>query len=530
MPQLQHPKNPHDHPRFINTPHTTNKPEMNTQDTINAIAKRRGYHWPSYEIYGGLTGYITYGDLGTKLKRNIETLWRQHYTRHQNVLEIDAPIINPEIIFEKSGHIANFREHSTECTQCHHSFRADHLIEDKTNLENVEAMGGDAIKQLLKDHKIKCPRCGGQLKEPTQILTMFKTEIGATGGLTGYARPEAAQSMFINFKRGYQHAREKIPFALAQIGKVMRNEISPRRGLARVREFTIMELELFFDPQNPQCPHLHEVENEKVRLLTEEMQEKEEKTPLETTIKDALEKNLILTPWQAYYIGLSKKFITHLGVPPERQRFRAHLPDERAHYSAQTYDHEVHLSFGWLEVAGHAYRTDYDLKAHQQGANVDMTVLREDGTRYTPHVVEPSFGLGRQILVTLESAYEHKEKRNLLHLPRDLAPYQLAVLPLVTKDGLPEKARQVHKTLQDAGFTAQYDESGSIGRRYARSDEIGTPLAVTIDYDNTLAEDVVTIRDRDSWTQVKTHLDDLEDRLKKYYAYQLEFQDLGEPL
>jgi glycyl-tRNA synthetase len=494
---------------------------MNTQDTINAIAKRRGYHWPSYEIYGGLT----------KLKRNIETLWRQHYTRHQHVLEIDAPIINPEIVFEKSGHIANFREHSTECTQCHHSFRADHLIEDKTDLENVEAMGGEAIKQLLKDHKIKCPRCGGQLKEPTQILTMFKTEIGATGGLTGYARPEAAQSMFINFKRGHQHAREKLPFALAQIGKVMRNEISPRRGLARVREFTIMELELFFDPQNPHCPHLPEVENETVTLLTEETQEKGEKTPIQTTIKDALENNLILTPWQAYYIGLSKRFITRLGVPPERQRFRAHLPDERSHYSAQTYDHEVKLeTFGWLEVAGHAYRTDYDLKAHQNGAGVDMTVLREDGTRYTPHVVEPSFGLGRQLLVTLEAAYEYKEKRNVLHLPRDLAPYQLSVLPLVTKDGLPEKATEIFKTLRDAGFTAQYDESGSIGRRYARSDEIGTPLAVTIDYDNTLANEVVTIRDRDSWTQVKTHLDHLEDRLKRYYSYQLEFRDLGEPL
>jgi glycyl-tRNA synthetase len=360
---------------------------------------------------------------------------------------------------------------------------------------------------------------------------MFKTEIGATGGLTGYARPEAAQSMFINFKRGYQHAREKLPFALAQIGKVMRNEISPRRGLARVREFTIMELELFFDPQNPQCPWLQEVEDEKVSLLTEEMQEQEEKTPLETTIREALEKNLILTPWQAYYIGLSKKFITRLGVPPERQRFRAHLPDERSHYSAQTYDHEVKLdSIGWLEVAGHAYRTDYDLKAHQEGAGVDMTVLREDGTRYTPHAVEPSFGLGRQLLVTLETAYERKEKRNILHLPRDLAPYQLSVLPLVTKDGLPQKAKEVYKTLQDAGFTAQYDESGSIGRRYARSDEIGTPLAITIDYDNTLANEVVTIRDRDSWTQVKTHLDNLEEILRKYHSYDLDFKDLGEPL
>jgi glycyl-tRNA synthetase len=502
----------------------------NLQDTITAIAKRRGYYWPSYEIYGGLSGYITYGDLGTKLKRNIEQAWRRHFVNRQEILELDAPIINPLVVFEASGHLANFKEYSTECTSCGRSFRADHLIEEKTGMENVEALGGEAIKRLLVEKDVRCPRCGSPLKEPTLFLTMFKTEIGATGGLTGFARPEAAQGMFINFKRGYHHAREKLPFALAQIGKVMRNEISPRRGVTRVREFTIMELEIFIDPQDLKCPWLQEVADIPIRLLTEEMEAREEKTPLETTIGDAVENGQILTEWQAYYMGVSRKFVDHLGIPPERQRFRAHLPEERSHYSAQTFDHEVLLdSFGWLEIAGHAYRTDYDLKAHQEGAGEDMTVLREDGTRFTPHVVEPSFGLDRLFLATLETSYERRDKRNIFRLPRDLAPYQTSVFPLVTKDGLQEKAQEIHGQLLAAGFAAFYDEGGSIGRRYARSDEAGTPLAITIDYE-TLTEDTVTVRDRDSWEQVRTPVAELADRFGTYFRYEIGFDGIGQPI
>jgi glycyl-tRNA synthetase len=288
-----------------------------------------------------------------------------------------------------------------------------------------------------------------------------------------------------------------------------------------------MELELFFDPLDPRCPWLHEVENEKVNLLTESMQEKGEKTSIETTIRDAVDNDLILTEWNAYYIGVSKRFVTGYGVPSERQRFRAHLPDERAHYSAQTYDHEVQMSFGWLEVSGHAYRTDYDLMSHQKGAEVDMTVLREDGSRFVPHVVEPSFGLGRQFLAALEHAYERRDKRNILHLPRDLAPIQIQVNPLVTRDGLPEKAREIHSTLQESGYTTQYDESGSIGRRYARADEIGTPLSITIDYD-TEDDEAVTIRDRDTWDQVRTPIQELPEKLRGYFNDNLEILDLGE--
>jgi glycyl-tRNA synthetase len=496
-------------------------------DTITALAKRRGLYWPSFEIYGGQSGFVTYGDPGAKLKRNIEDQWRRHFTSRQEILEIDAPLINPAVVFEASGHIENFKEHSATCTQCSRSFRADHLIEEKTGMENVEAQGGDAIRSLLREHKIKCPRCGGQLADPVLILTMFKTEIGAVNGETGYARPETAQGMFTNFRRAHLHARERLPFGIAQKGKVLRNEISPRRGMTRLREFTIIELELFFDPENPACPYLAEVADQPVKLITEKMMEEGVTEPLETTVEEALEDGLILTPWLAYYMGVSQRFITSLGVPMEKQRFRAHLPDERAHYSAQTFDHEAQLEWGWLEVAGHAYRTDYDLKAHEKAQ--EPTVLRQDGTRYVPHVVEPSYGLDRLFYVTLEHAYERRGKRNILHIPPGLAPTQIQVNPLISKDGLPEIAREIHENLRTQGYATVYDESGSIGRRYARADEIGTPLSVTVDYDSK-DDDAVTIRDRDTWDQVRTPIAKLQDKLQGYFSGSLEILDLGEKI
>ena len=495
-------------------------------ETITEIAKRRGFYWPSFEIYGSVGGFFTYGDVGVKLKRNIEGLWRDFFVRRQGFLEIDDPIINPAKVFEASGHLKNFREYSTECSTCGRSFRADHLIEEKAGLENVEAMGGDTIKKLLAEHKVRCPVCGGDLKEPVLVLTMFQTQIGAKGGEVGYARPEAAQGMFTNFRRGYLLGRERLPFALAQTGKVQRNEISPRKGMHRLREYTIMELELFFDPQNPSCPWLGDIAGEKLRLITEEMGEKGIKEPVEVVVKEAVEKGYLLTEWQAYFMGLSKKFVSALGVPEDRQRFRAHLPEERSHYSSQTYDHEIRLDgWGWTEVSGHAYRTDYDLKAHQAGSGQDMSVLRQDGSRFIPHVVEPSFGLDRLFYVTMETAYERREKRNIFRFPRRLAPYSVGVFALVTKDGLPEKAAEMGNKLVNEGFMVASDDSGSIGRRYARQDEIGTPLNITIDYD-TIEKGLVTIRDRDSWRQVSVYVNDLREKLRAYFDG-AEFTSLG---
>ena len=503
----------------------------NIYEAITEIAKRRGFFWPSFEIYGNIAGFTTYGDVGVKLKRNIEAQWRECFVRRQGFFEIDDPIVNSGKVFEASGHLANFKEYAASCSQCGRGFRADHLIEEKTGMEHVEAQGGDAIKRLLVENNIRCPVCGGALKEPTLVLTMFQTQIGATGAEVGYMRPEAAQGMFTNFKRCYQANRERIPFAISQQGKVLRNEVSPRRGMHRLREFTIMELELFFDPLNPACPWLKDVEEERVRLITEEMEEKGAKEPMEVTIKDAVAKGLVLTEWQGYFMGVGKRFMESLGVPPERQQFRAHLPQERSHYSSQTFDHEVYTrSWGWIEVAGHANRTDYDIKAHQKGSGVDMSVLHKDGTRYVPHVIEPSYGLDRLTFVVMETAYElretAKEKRTIFRFPRNLSPYQVSVQPLVTKDGLPEKAMTVYDTVLAEGYRAVFDDGGSIGRRYARQDEVGTPLAVTIDY-TTMEKGILTLRERDSWEQVTLHVDELPARLHAYFKG-AEFRSLGQ--
>jgi len=505
-------------------------PTTNVYETLTEIAKRRGFFWPSFEIYGNIAGFTTYGDIGVKLKRNIEAQWREHFVRRQGFFEIEDPIVNSGKVFDASGHLANFKEYATACSQCGRGFRADHLIEEKTGTEHLEAQGGNAIKRLLAENNIKCPVCGGALKEPTLVLTMFQTQIGAIGGEVGYMRPETAQGMFTNFRRCYQANRERIPFAISQQGKVLRNEVSPRRGMHRLREFTIMEIELFFDPLNPTCKWLKDVESEKVRLITEEMEEKENNEPLELTIEEAVDKNLVLTEWQAYFMGIGKRFVESLGIPAERQQFRAHLPQERSHYSSQTFDHEVHTrSWGWIEVAGHANRTDYDLKAHQKGSGVDMSVLRKDGTRFIPYVIEPSYGLDRLTFVSMETAWEQretpKEKRNVFHFPRNLAPYQISVQPLVTKDGLAEKAMNIYDSILADGYRAVFDDGGSIGRRYARQDEVGTPLAITIDY-STMEKGVLTLRDRDSWEQVASHVDELPAKLHAYFKG-VDFMSLG---
>ena len=504
-------------------------------DTISEISKRRGFFWPSFEIYGGMSGFTTYGDLGTKLKRNIENLWKEYFVRRQGFLELEAPVINPERVFEASGHLENFKEYSAECTQCSNCFRADHLIEDKTGMENVEAMGGELIKSLMVEHNIKCPRCGGKLNEPELFLTMFKTDIGVTGGDVGYLRPETAQAMFLNYKRAFIHNREKLPFAIVQSSKVARNEISPRRGMLRLREFTIMELELFFDPKNQKCPWYDDVKDIIIKLYTEEMEEKGVIEPLIVSVEKAVNKGLILTEWQGYFMGLSQKFMIALGIPEDRQRFRAHLPDERAHYSDQTYDHEVKLeTWGWTEVSGCAYRTNFDLSNHMNASGENMEARREDKTRFIPHVVEPSYGLDRLMYIVLENSYEErvvneKDKRIIMHFPKELAPYQVAVFPLVKKDGIAEKAMEVRDLLQRKGFWVIYDQGGSIGRRYARVDEIGTPLAVVVDYD-TKENDVLTIRDRDTWDQVKLLVSELPMTLDAFYKGEKSFKELGQPL
>lgn len=572
---------------------------------INELARRRGFYWQSYEIYGGVGGFITYGSLGAKLKQNIESKLREIFVKKLGILETDSPIIAPSKVFEASGHVEHFKEPMVECLKCQKRFRADQLLEELTELSASEAekMSIEEIENVIEKNGIRCPECGGAFDMPKQFLTMFKTTIGPYSGAVGYGRPEAAQGIFVEFNRLYTMAREKLPFGVLQIGHALRNEISPRQGLIRLREFTIADLEFFFDPEEPNCYLLGDVENETLRLLLAENRLRVTEEITEFTVKEALEKKLIKAEWQAVFMALAKKLLIDLGVPAENQRFIEKLPWEKAHYSSQSFDQEVYVDrWGWVEVSGHAYRTDFDLKSHMEASGVDMQVFKEygepvekeqlvikpvmvnlgpafkgeaatvaellskakpeevadslkkkghymigkykvlpehvdiihqktleRGKRFIPHVVEPSFGSDRLLYVALEYAYRVKENRAILSFPRDIAPIHVGVYPLVSKDGLVEKALKVHKLLVNEGFLVDFDETGSIGRRYARADEIGIPLGVTVDYD-TLSDDTITIRDRDTWRQVRSQIRDLPELLHRYFWGRINFEDLGKML
>jgi len=492
------------------------------------LARRRGLFFPSFEIYGGVSGFVTFGPLGTILKRRIEDKFREFYIRPLGILEIESSVILPSKVFEASGHVEHFKEPMVECTKCRHKFRADHLLQEKAGMSDTETekLSLEELGREIQKQGINCPECGGKFDEPKYFMTMFTTTIGPYSESVGYGRPEAAQSIFVEFRRLWDYARERLPFGVVQIGHALRNEISPRQGPIRLREFTIMDVEFFFDPKEPNCAPLKDVENETLRLVRAETKLKGEKEPTSVTVKEALQKGYIKAEWQAYFMALAQRFLREFGVPDEKQRFMEKLDWERAHYSAQSFDQEIYLErWGWTEVSGHAYRTDYDLKRHMEFSGVDMQAFKE-GRRFIPHVVEPSFGSDRLVYVAVEYAYQARKDRALLSLPHDLAPMQVGVYPLVSKNGLPEKAKEVFKFLVSKGFTAEYDESGSIGRRYARADEAGTPLGVTIDYD-TLKDDTVTIRDRDSWKQVRNEIKMLPELLRAYFRFEKTFEDLG---
>jgi glycyl-tRNA synthetase len=569
---------------------------------INELARRRGFFWQSYEIYGGVSGFVTYGPLGAKLKQNIEAKLRELFVTKLGILEIESSVITPGKVFEASGHVNHFKEPMVECVTCNKRFRADHLLEEyaKQSCVETEKMSLEQIQKALEAHGITCPECGCGFKPPQQFLTMFQTTIGPYSNATGYGRPEAAQGIFVEFNRLYAMAREKLPFGVIQIGHALRNEISPRQGLIRLREFTIADLEFFFDPEEPNCCLLKDVENETLRIyLAPERKACSEKI-VEVTVKEAVAKQIIRSEWQVFFMAMAKKLLIEIGVPAENQRFIEKLPWEKAHYATQCFDQEVYVDrWGWIEVSGHAYRTDYDLDCHTKASGADLRVFKEypepieqeqlvvkpvkaklgpafkgeakkvadllakasaeevaaslekdgyymaenykvlpehvevthektvvRGKRFIPHVVEPSFGSDRLFYVALEYAYNVKDDRVVMSFPRAIAPTQLGVYPLVSKDGIDEKAREVHQQLLNEGFTAELDETGSIGRRYARADEAGVPLGITVDYD-TLNDNSVTIRDRDSWRQVRIPIKSLPELLHKYFQGKLNFEDLG---
>lgn len=574
-------------------------------EKISELARRRGFFWPSYEIYGGVSGFINWGPLGSVMKRKIEDKFRNEFLHKLGLYELESPIITPERVFIASGHVKSFKEPMVECTNCKKRFRADHLLQEyaKMSSQETDKLQLNEIQACIEKNGVKCPECGGNFGQPEYFLTMFKTAIGPYSDAVGYGRPEAAQGIFVEFKRLYEQTREKLPIGFATIGHALRNEISPRQGPIRLREFTIIDLEFFIDPEHPECPYLENVENEVLRLLLTKDRVKDENQIIEVSVKEAVSKKYIMTEWQAYFMALAKRFIIEIGVPEDKQRFIEKFAWERAHYSVQGFDQEVYLDrWGWTEVSGFNYRTDYDLKGHMQESGVDMTVFKpykikkvvkelvvkpihsemgpvfkeetskviglllkadpkklqnalkdqgfcmlenfkilpnyvsfiekkteESGRKFIPHVIEPSFGSDRLAYVALEYAYSERKGRAVLNFPLDIVPLQLAILPLVNKDGLPEKAKNLCALLAKEGFSVEYDDGGSIGRRYARFDEIGTPLCITVDY-QTIENETVTIRDRESWKQVRAKIDDLPKLLHDFFQNKLTFSNLGSPI
>ncbi|OPY52798.1 MAG: Threonine--tRNA ligase [Methanosaeta sp. PtaU1.Bin112] len=578
---------------------------MDKNELVNELARRRGFLWPAFELYGGAAGFYDYGPLGAPLKRRIEDIWRQYFVISEGFAEIEAPTIGVEGIYQASGHLSGFSDPLTSCKECKEIYRADHLI--KHIIEVPDALSNEEIYKCIQDNEIGCPECGGELSEVYEFNLMFKTMIGPGNKMAGYLRPETAQGMFINFPRLLRYFRDSLPFAAVQIGKSFRNEISPRQGVIRLREFTQAEAEIFIDPRDKSHPRFAEIADIKMKFYSQAAQEKGEEE--EMTFGEAAQRGVVAHQALAYYVARTYQFLLAVGVAADKLRFRQHKSDEMAHYAADCWDAEVFLDrLGWIEIVGVADRTDYDLVAHAQASRVNLSVFvhydqpvkrkklvikpdykalgprfkarakavgealkalspeeleasRGDkiyltiegerieidsslvsfesveeeirGEEVVPHVIEPSFGIDRIIYTVLDHSFYQDdvegEMRSVLRFNPAVAPIEVAVLPLMDRKELSDPARAIVQELRSSGMRVDYDASGSIGRRYRRNDEIGTPFDITVDYE-IREHGTVTIRDRDSMKQIKVSRRQIADKLSALLAGRIKFEDAGEPV
>jgi glycyl-tRNA synthetase len=458
------------------------KQEPELMEKVVSLCKRRGFVFPGSEIYGGLANTWDLGPLGVELKNNIQQAWWNFFVRsRKDMVGIDAAILMNPKVWESSGHVANFNDAQVDCKACKKRFRADHLVEDALENVKVEGLSPADLSKLIQENNIKCPECGEkQFTDVRQFNLLFQTHIGPTSSDNApvYLRGEIAQGMFVNFKNVQTTTRKKIPFGIAAAGKAFRNEITPGNFIFRTLEFDLMEFEYF---------------------IKEEM-------------------------WQdkfEYWLTEMHKWLEVVGLKKENTRVREHEQKELSHYSKRTVDIEYKTPFGWKELYGLAYRTNFDLTNHTKASGEDMSYFdQETNEKYIPHVLEPTFGLSRTILMVLLDAYteeevkegsEGNETRIVLKLKPSIAPFKAAILPLMKKEELVAKADEIFNTLSNK-FALDYDVSGSIGKRYRRQDEIGTPYAITIDFD-TLKDDSVTVRDRDTLKQDRIKISELKDYL-----------------
>ena len=477
---------------------------MTEIENIEQLAKRRGFFYPSDEIYGGLSGFYTYGHLGTLMKIKLENLWRKFFLEEDNFFEIDPSLIMSEKVFEASGHLKSFVDPIVKCTKCGTYHRADQIVENFLN-RTFEGETPKELTKLIKEHNIKCPKCKGPLEEVGILNMMFPLDIGSEKDMKGYLRPETAQGVYVNFLNQFNILRKKLPMGLAIIGRAFRNEISPRQLTTRMREFSQAELQIFFDSEKVnEHEKWNEVKNYKLIVLP--FSECDKKSKIEMTCEELSKR---IPKFYVYYMSkVQKFFLDTLKVPKDKFRFRELSDEEKAFYNKMHWDMELNLESlgGFKEIGGVHYRTDHDLSGHQKVSKQSQEIFFEN-KKLVPHVLELSFGVDRILFALLDLFYFKEKDKLILKLPSCISPITVAVFPLVNKDGLNEKAREVYEMLRKQ-FDVFFDDSGSIGRMYARSDEAGTPFAVTIDYD-TMKDSTVTIRNRDDAQQIRIHINSL---------------------
>jgi glycyl-tRNA synthetase len=543
-------------------------------DKIMMVAKRRGFIYPSFEIYGGIAGFYDYGPLGSQLKNNIENLWRSYFLLKDNCIEIITPTITLYEVLKASGHVEEFTDLTVDCGKCKRSYKVEDIIEK-----------GVSVEQAVKEDQIICPTCKSELLDAHPVNLMFSTTIGVGEGRKAFLRPETAQGIFTNFHLLYQYNRKKLPFGVVQIGKGYRNEISPRQGTLRQREFSMAEAEVFFDPEDKTHPLFDTIKDKELILFDNEKEWK-------ISVADAVKNKIINNQALAYYVYLTQEFLFSAGVDPKKFRFRKHAADELAHYATECWDAELYSErFGWVECVGIADRSAYDLNAHIVSSGVDMYALRsfdepreitlkkvvpkmsilgprfsgkagkikgqleqmdaatikkitltidgetidipkdcyeivemkekQSGEKFVPHVIEPSYGIDRILYFLLEHNYvegkKKEEEYTILKLNPVVASIKVGVFPLIGDDKLITVAKEIDSTLRKEGITTFYDESGTIGRRYARMDEIGTPFCITVDHD-TLNDKKVTVRNRDTTKQERKKIQDVTSYIKEKIA------------
>src|SRR3989344_884163 len=496
---------------------------LNESKEFTSFVQEGGFIWgPEPEIYGGLAGFYTYGPIGKLLKNKVENSVRRVFNSN-GFRELEGPTVMPDIVWKASGHLGTFSDPVIKTMDGKENYRVDKLLEE--NGIEVKAQDRENLLQLIKKNKIKAPNGKALAEKIENQSLMMKTNVA---GVDASLRPETATVTYLPFLRMWNYFRRKLPFAVYQIGKAYRNEISPRQNVIRGREFTQAEGQIFLDPlKKNDWSDFELIKNEKIPLWTSDSQKNEDDWT-EKSMGEALEKGFVKSKAYAWCLWLAYTQFLNFGIPKGRIRVRQHHPEEKAFYADDAWDIEINLNnYGWTELCGVHDRTDYDLKQHSKESGIDMEAMRENGEKFTPHILEIAFGTDRPTYTLIDIFYEkklEKEGKTTFKVPYNMAPIDVSIFPLMKKPELTNVAKSIKESLERS-FIVDYDESGSIGRRYLRSASAGTPFAITIDYESLEKQDV-TIRSRDTEKQVRVKISDLKDILRKLIEKEANFGDL----